>query len=229
MRSAPNELSTLFNFLKAPPPAPFVPSQLRHVPVVAIAVCHIGSLEGAQHDLAPLREICEPLIDLIKPMRYTRLQRLFDAAGAFGHQVHTKSGHLAAISDEVIDTLVTHAAHITSPLSIVMLSSLGGAVGQVGEDDTAFSYRHTAFDYTIDSVWSDPEESARHLQWTNDFWKAMQPYSSGAYVNELDHEGAERVREAYNPATYKRLVSLKNKYDPENVFCLNQNIKPAKH
>lgn len=227
MRTAPDELSTLFNFLSAPPPAPFVPAHLRHTPVVAIAVCHVGSLEAAQQDLAPLRNVCQPLIDLIKPMRYTRLQRLFDAAGVFGHQVCTKSGHLSDLSDGAIDTLVKHATQITSPLSIVMLSSLGGAVARVGEHDTAFSYRQTAFDYAIDSVWDAPTEAERHLQWTNEFWQAMQPYSMGAYVNELDQAGAARVREAYTPATYTRLVALKNKYDPENLFHLNQNIMPT--
>lgn len=227
MDSAPNELSALFNVLGALPPVSFVPPHLHGRPAVAIAVCHVGSIDEAQRDLALLYEESRPLVDFIKPMRYTTLQRLFDAAGVSGNQVHAKSGHLTALGDEVIDTLVTHAIGITSPLSIVMISSLGGAVAQVGEHETAFSYRQTAYDYAITSVWTDPGASERHIQWTDDFWRAMQPYSIGAYVNELDGEGAARVREAYTPEAYARLVDVKNRYDPENLFHANQNITPG--
>jgi FAD/FMN-containing dehydrogenase len=227
MATACDELTALFNFFSTLPPAPFVPSHLRGVPVVAIAVCHIGSIEDGRRELAPLREFAQPLIDRIRPMPYTTLQRLFDAAGVFGCQVHSQSGHLVELSDNAIETLVTHAAHITSPLSIVMISSLGGAVGRVGENDTAFSHRHVRYDYAIDSVWTDHRESRPHMQWTDDFGKAMRVFSSGTYVNELGDEGEERVRAAYNPTTYAQLVALKNKYDPGNLFHLNQNIKPT--
>ena len=226
MASAPDELAALFNFLVAPP-APFVPAHLRGVTAVAIAVCHVGSIEEAEGDLAPLRAFGRPLIDRIKPRHYTSLQRLFDAAGDFGCHVYGRSGHLAELSDDAIETLVTHAVHLTSPLSIVMISPLGGAVERIGEHDTAFSHRHTAYSYAIDSVWTDPGESERHIQWTDDFWTAMRPFSSGVYVNELGNEGEERVREAYNPTTYARLVVLKNTYDPANMFRLNQNIAPS--
>jgi FAD/FMN-containing dehydrogenase len=226
MDSAPDELSTLLNFLITPP-APFVPQHLRGVPVVAIAVCHAGSVEDAGRDLAPLRRIGPPLIDQIKPRPYKSLQRLFDAAGVFGYQVYGKSGHLAELSDDVIETLVTYAPQVTSPLSIVMISTLGGAVGRVGEHDTAFSHRQTRFDYAINSVWTDPLESERHISWARDFGRAMRPLTTGVYVNELGDEGEERVREAYNPKTYARLAALKKTYDPENLFRLNQNIKPG--
>lgn len=226
MTSAPDELSALCNFLLLPP-APFVPAHLHGVPVVAIAVCHTGSTEDARNDLAPLREVRPPLLDRIQPMPYTKLQRLYDAAGVFGHQVYGRAGHLADLSDAAMDILVTYASQITSPLSIVMVASLGGAVARVGEYDTAFSHRHTMFDFAIDSVWTDPCESELHIRWTNDFWTAMRTFSTGVYVNELGDEGEERVREAYNPVTYRRLVALKNTYDPENLFRFNQNIKPS--
>jgi hypothetical protein len=225
MNSASDELSTLLNFLITPP-APFIPQHLRGVPVVAIAVCHAGSIEEAERDVAPLRRIGPPLIDQIKPRPYKVLQRLFDAAGVFGYRTYGKSGHLLELSDDVIDTLLTYAPQITSPLSIVMISALGGAVARVGEHDTAFSHRSTRFDCAINSVWTDPVESERHIGWTRDFWRAMRPMTTGVYVNELGDEGDERVREAYNPETYERLVALKKLYDPENLFRLNQNIKP---
>ncbi len=227
MATAGDELTALFNFFSTLPPAPFVPPHLRGMPVVAIAVCHTGSIEDGRRELAPLHEFALPLIDRIRPMPYTTLQRLFDAAGAFGYRVHSQSGHLAALGDNAIETLVAHAAQITSPLSIVMISSLGGAMGRVGEYDTAFSHRHIRYDYAINSVWTDPHESTQHVQWTDDFGKAMRVFSSGTYVNELGDEGEEQIRAAYNPTTYARLVALKNKYDPENLFHLNQNIKPS--
>ncbi|MGA7732012.1 MAG: FAD-binding oxidoreductase [Chloroflexia bacterium] len=225
MGNAPDELAALFNFLFVPP-APFVPPHLRGVRVVAIAVCHFGSLEEAARDLAPLREIGPPLLERIKPRPYTAVQRMYDAAGEFGPHVYGRSGHLAGLGDNVVDILVDHAAQMTSPMSIVMISPLGGAVGRVGDEDTAFSYRQTAYDYAIDSVWTDPHDSDRHIAWTHDFWEALRPFSKGVYVNELGDEGEPRVREAYSPATYQRLVALKKKYDPDNVFHLNQNIKP---
>jgi FAD/FMN-containing dehydrogenase len=109
----------------------------------------------------------------------------------------------------------------------VLLFPLGGAIGRVGEHETAFGHRDAAYDYVIYSMWTEPGESDRHIQWTRDFAAAMQPFSLGVYVNEMGNEGEDRVRAAYNPETYARLVALKNKYDPTNLFRLNQNIKPT--
>jgi len=223
--SAPEDLATQFNVLLLPP-APFVPPHLVGAAVAAIPVCHLGSPEEARRDLAPLLER-EPLIDRIRPMPYTRLQRLFDAAGAFGHLTYGRSGHLRQLGDDAVETLMAHAAGLTSPYSIVMLSPLGGAVARVGEEDTAFSFRSTAFDLAIQAVWSNPRHSRRHIRWADEAWTAMRPFAHGVYVNELGDEGRERVWEAYNPETYRRLVALKRHWDPENLFHMNQNIDPA--
>jgi FAD/FMN-containing dehydrogenase len=225
MACAADELSTQFNFLIAPP-APFVPPNLRGRPVVAIAVCHVGSTEAANRDLAGLQKFGQPLLERIKPVPYTALQRSFDFAGVFGNQVYSKSGHLPELSDGAIECLAMGGPAITSSMSIVMLSSLGGAVAQIEENATAFSFRNTLYDYAIDSVWKEPEQSEQHILWTRKLWGAMQPFSTGAYVNELDDEEKNRAQEAYNPQTYQRLVGLKNQFDPENVFCNNQNIQP---
>jgi FAD/FMN-containing dehydrogenase len=159
-------------------------------------------------------------------MPYTVVQRLFDEAGRFGSQVYGRSGHLLELSDDVIEILARHAFPMTSPLSIVMISPLGGAVGRVGEHDTAFSHRHVAYSYAINAVWTDARESGP-IRWAQELWTALRPYSNGVYVNELGDEGEERVREAYNEATYARLVALKDLYDPTNLFHLNQNIRPS--
>jgi len=219
-------LMALVAFLTAPP-APFVPAHLQGTPMVAIAICYAGSIEEGQRVVEPLRRFGPPALDLLSPMPYTVIQQLFDAANPFGLQVYVKSDHLADLGDEVIDTLVTHAATATSPLSVVILFPLEGVVSRVGEQETAFGHRNTAYDYVIYSMWTDPQESERHIQWTRDFWTAMQPFSTGVYVNELGNEGEDRVRAAYLPATYERLIALKNRYDPANLFRLNQNIKPT--
>jgi hypothetical protein len=159
-------------------------------------------------------------------MPYTALQRLFDAAGAFGNHVHGRSGHLHALDDTVVDAIVEFAPLITSPLSIVMISPLGGAVRRVNDDVTAFAHRAAAFDFSISAAWTDSAERSRHVAWVEGFWRSVAPHTRGVYVNELGDEGAARVAEAYPEPTYSRLVELKNRWDPENVFRLNQNIIP---
>ena len=225
MADAPDELSAQCNVLRIPP-VPFIPAELHGEPVVAIAVGHVGPPEEAERDLAPLRELGKPLVYRIKPMRYATLQCLYDAAGRFGSLVHGRSGHLPALTDGAIDALARHAPLIRSPQSIVMISPLGGAVARVGEFDTAFSHRKSAFSYAIDAVWNDPGESEPSIRWAEDMWAALRPFSAGVYVNELGDEGPHRAREAYHPATWARLRRLKDRYDPENVFHLNQNIPP---
>jgi FAD/FMN-containing dehydrogenase len=225
MAAAPDELAAQCNFLLAPP-APFVPSELHGVPVVAIAVCHTGSVEDARRDLACLGELGPPLVDRIRPMPYVAAQRLFDAAGRFGPLVYGRSGHLLELGDDVIEILVRYAPRMTSPFSIVMLSPLGGAVARVGEHDTAFGHRHAAYSYAINAVWTDPGQSEPSIRWVDQLWGALRPHSKGVYVNELGDEGEDRVREAYNPTTYERLVAVKERYDPTNLFHLNQNIRP---
>ncbi|HEX6903887.1 MAG TPA: FAD-binding oxidoreductase [Thermoanaerobaculia bacterium] len=220
------DLATQLNFLLLPP-APFVPPHLVGAPVVAVPVCHLGPPEAAARDLAPLRE-WGPLIDRIRPLPYARLQRLYDAAGAFGHLTYGRSGHLPRLGDDAVEALAAvYATGLTSPCSIVMLSPLGGAVARVGEHSTAFSFRRTAFDLAVQAVWSDARESRRHIRWADAAWTLMRPFTRGVYVNELGDEGPERVREAYNPRTWRRLVELKRRYDPDNLFRLNHNIDPA--
>ena len=221
MAAASDDLCAQCNVLIAPP-APFVPERLRGAPIVAIPVCHLAPAR-AERDLAPLRKLGTS-VDRIRPMPYTKLQRLFDAAGTFGRCAYGRSGHLRAFSDDVADVVLQHALDITSPFSIAMISPLGGAVARVDEEATAFGYRQTAFDCAIDAVWSDAADSARHIEWVDEFWASMRPLTDGVYVNELGNEGPERVRQAYHPASYERLAAIKRRVDPDNVFRMNHNI-----
>jgi FAD/FMN-containing dehydrogenase len=223
---APDELTATFAFLTAPP-APFVPPHLHFQPMVGVLVCYAGAIEEGQRAVEPLRAFAQPDVDLIGPVPYVAVQQMLDGAAPWGLQIYLKSAHLTGLPDEAVDIIVQHTSAMTSPFCVVPISPLGGAVGRVGEHDTAFGHRATALDIQIFGAWTDPAEHDRHVGWVRDFWTALRPYSHGVYVNELGNEGEDRVREAYDPATYARLVDLKNRYDPANLFRLNQNIKPT--
>jgi len=226
MASASEDEMVVCAFQSAPP-ASFVPTRLHGAPVVALALCHVGPLEDGQRAVARLRGFGTPIADVLGPMPYTAVQAMMDEAMPFGRHVYLRNDHLTGLGEDVIATCVRHTAAMTSPLSVVVVIPLGGAVARVGEHDTAFSHRQTPFDIDVFGIWTDPKESDRHLQWGRGFGAALQPFSRGAYINEMGSEGDERIRAAYHPANYARLVRLKNQYDPTNFWRMNQNIKPT--
>ena len=226
--TAPDEL-TAIPLLRRAPAAPFLAQEVHGAPVVGVAVLYAGSIEDGQRALQPLKDFGSPLADLIGPKPFIAHQKMFDSGAPHGNQYYLKTEYLPGFSDEAIETIAAHGAAITSPLSLAAFFHLGGAVSRVDEDASAFSHREAAFALNIQAAWLDPAESDRHIGWTRDFWRAIQPYSTGGvYVNFLsEDEGQDRVKAAYGAAKYERLVALKNKYDPTNLFRLNQNIKPT--
>jgi FAD/FMN-containing dehydrogenase len=224
---APDELSTIFNLRRAPP-LPLLSPELHGRPVVMVAVCYAGPIEEGEVVLRPLRAFGSPLVDAIGARPYTALQSMFDATVPHGWHYYWKSSELPPLSDGAIETLVEHAAAQTSPLSYCITFHLGGAVSRVGEDETAFSQRDSAHNVNINAVWTDDdEESERHVEWARRFHTALEPFACGrVYVNFLGEEGAERVRSAYGDEKYRRLVALKEKWDPGNFLRHNQNIEP---
>jgi hypothetical protein len=152
---------------------------------------------------------------------------LDDAFPYGGIQRYWKSSFLKQLGDDVLDILVDRATTMPSPMSMVGFFHVHGAASRVDRNETAFGLRDDQWDYDIISQWLDLRESARHIQWTREFWTAVEPFATGeVYVNHLDAEEATRIRAAYSE-NYGRLVALKNKYDPTNLFRLNQNIKPT--
>jgi FAD/FMN-containing dehydrogenase len=200
------------------------------VPVVAIAVCYNGSLEAGEKVLRPLREFGPPLADQIAPMPYCQLQTLLDAATARERRYYIKSNMMQRIGDDAIDTLVERFAKIPSPLSLVFFQQLGNAANRVDPAVTAFSHRDALCEWGCLSSWLDPAADDLNMQWTRELAEAMRPFTMGSdYVNQIGletEEGTERIRAAYG-ANYDRLLALKNKYDPTNLFRHNQNIKPT--
>jgi FAD/FMN-containing dehydrogenase len=200
-------------------------------PVVAIVVCYHGlSIDAGQQKLRPLREFGPPIADLISPMSYLEAQSILDlAVPPSGLRSYWKSHFLKEIPDHAIDTLVDHFAKVPSPRTAIQFQQFGGAVSRVREDATAFGHRQDGeYDFIILSLWQNSSDDNANISWTRELWDAMKPFSpGGVYINNLgDDEPEGRVRAAYGP-NYDRLVEMKNKYDPTNLFRLNQNIKPT--
>jgi FAD/FMN-containing dehydrogenase len=224
--TAPDELSVIASTFRASAAMP-IPAEMHGELVTVLAVCYAGDMAAGERALRPLRSFGRPLADLIAPMPYTALQSGSDASYPNGQQNYWKSHYIDEITDAAIAKVVEHAPRMTSPLSSFYFQHLGGAIRRAGVDTAAFGHRDAAFDFAILTVWRDPAEDAEHVTWARDFFTAMQPYATGVYVNNLGTEGADRVRAAYAPATYERLVGLKDAYDPDNVFRLNQNVPPS--
>ena len=202
---APDELSVTASTFRASPELP-VPPELQGELVTMLAVCYVGDLEAGERAVRPLRRFGRPLADLIAPMRYTALQSGSDTAYPDGQHNYWKSHYIDAITEDVIATLVEHAQRMSSPLSSFYFQHLGGAIGRTGVEHAAFGHRDACFDFAILTVWRDPAETAENMTWAREFFEAMQPHATGVYVNNLGTEGADRVRAAYAPATYERLV-----------------------
>ena len=196
------------------------------VPVVIIYMVYAGPIEEGEQVVKPLREFGPPVADQVRPMPYMEVQTMADELWPHGFQNYWKSNFLEDLSDDAIDTITTYSTTIPSPRTTVIIEHDGGAANYVSKDETAFNHRDESYNLLITSLWADPAESETNIQWTREFWEAMQSFTPGAvYVNYLGAEGEDRIKAAYG-ANYERLVDLKNKYDPTNLFRLNQNIKP---
>jgi FAD/FMN-containing dehydrogenase len=227
MERAPDEVMLLLVHRLAPP-APFLPEEVHGTPVVALAGMHAGPPERAERDLAELKGFGRPIVDLMQRRPYTQFQSMLDASWPPGFQNYWKAEYLAGLPDAAFEVLAGGLAGITSPLSDIKIAALGGAISRVGEDDTAYSHRGAPYVLNINARWTEPQDAARHVAWTQDLWQAMRPWSAGGvYVNFLGDEGQDRVRAAYGERKYERLVALKKRYDSTNFFRLNQNIRPT--
>jgi FAD/FMN-containing dehydrogenase len=225
---APDEVGIMANLRQAPP-LPIFPRELHGQPIVALIVCYAGGIEEGESVLRPLREFHEPAVDAIAPKPYVAHQAMFDPAYPHGRHYYWKAWKLPPMSNAAIDVIVEQASAITSPLSAIPIFTLGGAVARAGDDTTAFSGRRAAHDINFVASWlPDDPEPETHKTWARNAWEAMRPFADGVYVNFLADEPSTHVRVAYGDDKYDRLLALKSKYDPENVFRLNQNITPAK-
>jgi hypothetical protein len=197
-------------------------------PVLAVAVCYSGPLSGGEKILKPLRTFGSPLADMISVISYIEMQSLFDPFFPPGRHTYVKSNFIRALNSAALEVLVECAASRPSPYSFApAVEHWHGAATRVGVTDTAFPHRRHAYNFMLWSNWADASDSDKNLEWTRQCWDAMRPHLvPGSYVNYVSDEGDSSAHAAYGP-NYDRLVGLKNKYDPTNLFHMNHNVRPA--
>jgi hypothetical protein len=221
----PDELMTIVVQRKAPA-LPVVPPELVGKRVIAVVSCYSGPVAEGERVLAPLQRFGRPVLDLCKPKPFLTHQAMFDPSFRRGCWYYVRSCDVAALEDGVIDAICEHGLRIESPVTSLALWQMGGAVARVSDADTAFHGRNAGFTFNINGNTETAAGFEAERQWARDFWTALEPYHTSVYVNFLMEEGEERVRQAYGSEKFDRLKRLKRKYDPTNLFRMNQNIRP---
>jgi len=223
---APDEL-TIFVNLRTAPELPWVPPHLVGSDVVMLIACWLGDLEEGERTLAPLRAFGPPAADLVRRKPYAEHQSMFDSGVPHGWGYYWKSHYLPPLSDALIDVLVEHAWRKRSPCSYTLIFHMGGAVSRLPDDHSAFEGRSAAHAVNINAAWSDVSAGPMDVAWVREFWEVLRPHATGGvYVNFLSDQSDDLIRAVYGPKL-ERLAQLKSRVDPDNVFRINQNIRPA--
>jgi hypothetical protein len=221
---APRELSTIANVMKAPP-MPMIPEEAHGSLVIFAFLCYAGDPERGEQAVAPFRKLAPPIADMVRPMRYPEMY-LPEEEGY--HPVASgRTMFLDTVDETLAERILDTIPSTKAMMSVAQIRVLGGAMADVPPDATAFAHRGSKIMVNTGAVYQDPEERSIHESWVDAFASSLRQSDTGAYVNFLGDEGADRVRAAYPGATWERLRRVKERYDPENVFHLNQNIPPA--
>jgi FAD/FMN-containing dehydrogenase len=224
---APLEL-TLVLIMRPAPPAPWLPKDMHGKPIVAILACYSGQPAEGERVVAPIKSFAKPVGDVLVRRPFTQMQSLLDATQPNGRRYYWKSEYLPRIDAALCRQVMTHAARIRSPYSAVILFQLGGALNQIREDASAVGNRDARYVLNITGSWEQAGDDRENIEWARAAWTDMRPFSTGGtYINFLtEDEGPERTEAALGKGL-KRLSELKKKWDPQNVFRTNRNIKPA--
>jgi len=227
--TVPDEMATACAVVNAPP-EPFVPPELHGQPVLGIVVLYVGDPAAGARAVQPVRDL-GPAVDLIGPMPYTAFQASLDGFAPYGGgRFYARGEYLPTLSDGAIAEFLAHAPDLAArshPLSQMIIFRIGQGITAVPEAATAFPHRDARYLFHPITAWADPADDARMTAATREFAVAMRPFSTGASYLNFTHE-ADRVRDAYGDDKYARLVALKDRYDPANLFRLNQNIRPSR-
>ncbi len=224
--SAADEMYGFFAFLTVPPGPPF-PEQFHLRKMCGVVWCHTGPLDQAEAAFEPIRKLRPPAIDFVGPIPFPALQSMFDALYPPGLQWYWRADFFNRFDDKAIGLHVKYGAQLPTMLSTMHLYPINGAAGRVGKQDTAWSYRDAKYVQVMGAIDPDPANNERMIEWAKDYWLALHPYSmGGGYVNMNMDEGEERVKAAYRD-NFTRLAQVKAKYDPHNLFHVNQNISPS--
>jgi FAD/FMN-containing dehydrogenase len=222
--AAPEELSTIANVMVAPP-MPFVPAEVHGRLIIMAMLVYAGEVEVGERAIAPFRALAEPIVDMVKPMPYPDI---YPPEEDDYHPVASaRTMFLDAIDRPVAETIVDHLQASSTQMSVAQIRVLGGAMARVPAEATAFAHRTSLIMVNVAALYERPDEAPVHEPWLSGFAAAVCQGEGGAYVGFLGDEGEGRIREAYPGSTWERLVAIKGRYDPTNLFRLNQNIPPA--
>ena len=222
--NAPEELSTIANMMPAPP-MPFLPEEAHGRLVIFAMLAYAGDVEAGERAVAPFRALATPVADMVRPMRYPEMY--MPDQEEYHPTAVGRTGFIDAIEPGQTRAIVDHLEGSTSAMSVVQLRALGGAMARVPVDATAFSHRTKPIMATVASMYEQPDDRAASENWVDDLSKVVFRGDPATYVNFLGDEGEERIHDAYSDSTWKRLSAIKRRYDPSNLFRLNQNIPPA--
>jgi FAD/FMN-containing dehydrogenase len=226
VRRLPDDM-TVWMVIRKAPPLPFLPESVHGQLVMVVPFVYLGDRARGEELIEPLRQASPSHGEMIGMHPWTTWQSLFDPLVAPGARNYWKSHHLQDLSSGFIDCALDAASKLPTNECELFITHMEGAPSRVAEDATAFGHRTPPFSLNIHTRWRQPSDDARCLQWVRDLHAAAKPFSHGVYVNFISEEGEDRVRDAYSPHVWDRLVQVKTAWDPDNVFRVNQNIKPS--
>jgi FAD/FMN-containing dehydrogenase len=226
VQTLPDE-TAVWVVLRKAPPLPFLPTEWHGKEVIVLAAFHGGDMDTGERVLEPLRNWGHPIADVIGPHQYTQWQQAFDPLLTPGARNYWKTHNFDKLSDGLVDKIIEYVNRLPSPHTEIFLGQVGGQMGRAGIEETAYPHRDANFVMNVHGRWEKSSEDEAGVNWARAFFRDAAEYATGgAYVNFLTEEETDRIRAAYGP-NYDRLVEVKTKYDPKNLFHFNQNIKPA--
>lgn len=226
IRTAPDEVNGFFAFLTVPAVPPF-PGHLHGKKMCGIVWCYSGDPDKAGPFLQSIRSFREPALDFVGPLPLPALQMMFDGLYPPGYSWYWKGDYVNELTDEAVAIHLQYGAQLPTPLSAMHLYPINGAAARVGNKETAWNYRSATWAMVIAGVDPDPANDKKITAWARSYWQALHPHSAGgSYINFMMEEGDDRIKATYGD-NYPRLEAIKRKYDPANLFCVNQNIKPG--
>jgi FAD/FMN-containing dehydrogenase len=223
--AAPNELSTIANVMSAPP-MPFLPADVHGKLIVFAMLVYAGGIEAGEQAVAPFRKLATPLADMLKPMKYPEIFQE-EGGGDYHPVAASRTMFIDRVDRSVAETILNHLKASTGSMAVTQLRALGGAMARVPVEATAFAHRKSRIMVNLAALYENPAEKETHEAWVANFADAIRQSDHGVYVNFLGNEGEAQIRAASPGSTWDRLRQVKAKYDPANLFRLNQNIPPS--
>ena len=223
---APEELS-VWTVLRQAPPLPFLPAEVHGKGIIVLALLYAGDPKQGEPLIGPLRKFGTPLGEHVGVQPYVAWQQAFDPLLTSGARNYWKSHNFTTLKDGLFDVVIEYVGKLPSPQCEIFFGAIGGATTRPAPDSAAYAHRDTLFVMNVHGRWEDPADDKRCIGWARDYFNASAPFASGGvYVNFLTADEGDRIRSAYGP-NYDRLIQVKRKYDPDNLFRMNQNIKPT--